>query len=99
MTSGESRVEWFVYDHDCKLLTSALSGVTAAVVVVILNLALVFGMAVIVNRGTGEINWFSVLLCILAFVALQKLKLDVLLVIIAGGVIGVIYTLLRGVTL
>jgi chromate transporter len=79
-----------------KLLTSSLSGVTAAVVGVILNLALVFGMAVIVDRGTGEINWFSVVLGILAFLALQKLKLDVLLVIIAGGVIGIIYTLLRG---
>lgn len=70
-------------------LTAALSGVTAAVVGVILNLALVFGAAVIFPQGPGRpINWFAITLTVMAFVALYRLKLDVLWVVLAGGVIG-----------
>ena len=72
-----------------KMLTGALSGVTAAVVGVILNLALVFGAAVIFPNGfTGNVNWFAFLMSIAAFVALFKFKIDVLWVILAGGLIG-----------
>ena len=72
-----------------RLLTGALSGVTAAVVGVILNLALVFGAAVIfTNLSFADINWFAAMLSLAAFVALFKVKIDVLLVILAGGLIG-----------
>jgi chromate transporter len=72
-----------------KNLTSALSGVTAAVVGVILNLALVFGLAVILPQGwQGEINRFAVMMSLAAFIALYRLKVDVLWVVLAGGVIG-----------
>ena len=72
-----------------RLLTGALSGVTAAVVGVILNLALVFGAAVIfTNLSFADINWFAALLSLAAFVALFRFKIDVLLVILAGGLIG-----------
>ena len=72
-----------------KNLTSALSGVTAAVVGVILNLALVFGLAVILPQGwQGEINWFAAVMSLAAFIALYRLKVDVLWVVLAGGVIG-----------
>jgi chromate transporter len=76
-------------------LTGALAGITAAVVGVILNLALVFGAAVIWPQGLrGEINWFALALSILSFVALYRFKLDVLLVVIAGGLIGLLHALL-----
>ena len=72
-----------------RLLTGALSGVTAAVVGVILNLALVFGAAVIfTNLSFADINWFAAMLSLAAFVALFRFKIDVLLVILAGGLIG-----------
>lgn len=70
-------------------LTGALSAVTAAVVGVVLNLALVFGVAVIFPGGfSGNIEWFSAVMSIAAFVALYKFKADVLLVVLIGGLIG-----------
>jgi chromate transporter len=67
-------------------LTAALSGVTAAVVGVILNLALMFGAAVIFQNT--QINVFTLVLACLSFVALYFLKADVLLVVLAGGLCG-----------
>jgi chromate transporter len=76
-------------------ISGALSGVTAAVVGVIFNLALVFGAAVILPNGlTGEVNWFALLISIAALTALFRLKIGVLWVIVAGGLIGLIKTLL-----
>lgn len=70
---------------------SALSGVTAAVVGVILNLALVFGATVMVPAGwSGSPDWLAGALAIAAFVALERLKLDVTLVILFGGIIGIV---------
>ena len=69
-----------------KNLASALSGVTAAVVGVILNLALYFGWTVIF--ANSEVNVFALILAILSFVALYFLKVDVLLVVILGGLCG-----------
>jgi chromate transporter len=75
-----------------KNLTSALSGITAAVVGVILNLALVFGAAVIWPQGfSGGINWFAAIVSVAAFVALYRLKLDVLWVVLAGGTLGFLH--------
>ena len=76
-------------------LTGALSGVTAAVVGVILNLALVFGAAVIWTDGLGRnIEWFSAAVSVAAFVALYKFKASVVIVILAGGLIGLARTFL-----
>ncbi|HJR06176.1 MAG TPA: chromate transporter [Pyrinomonadaceae bacterium] len=73
-------------------LTGALSGITAAVVGVILNLALVFGAAVIWPHGfTGGVNWFAAVLSVVAFIALYRLKLDVLWVVLAGGALGLLH--------
>jgi chromate transporter len=78
-----------------KKLTAALSGITAAVVGVILNLALVFGAAVIWPNGlTGGTDWFAATLSAISFVALYLLKADVLLVVILGGLAGLGRTLL-----
>lgn len=69
-----------------KRLSGALTFVTSAVVGVILNLSIVFGSAVFI--GADGMNWFGITLSAMAFVALYFLKADVLLVIVAGGLIG-----------
>ncbi len=75
-------------------ITAALSGVTAAVVGVILNLALVFGVAVIWQSSKlTDINWFAAVMSVAAFVALYRYKIDVLWVILAAGIIGLLWTL------
>ena len=78
-----------------KNLTGALSGVTAAVVGVVLNLALVFGAAVILPQGVaGNVDWFAAAMSVLAFIALYKFKAEVLWVVLAGGLIGLGKTML-----
>ena len=67
-------------------LSSALAGVTAAVVGVILNLAIVFGATVIFPEF--QTNWFALGLAIISFLALYFLKLDVLPIILFGGLCG-----------
>jgi chromate transporter len=70
-------------------LSGALSGITAAVVGVVLNLALVFGAAVVWPRGiTSGPDWFSLGVSALAFAALYRLKLDVVWVVVLGGLAG-----------
>ncbi len=67
-------------------LTAALSGVTAAVVGVILNLALSFGAAILFVNGS--LDFFALILAVLSFVALYFFKADVLLIVILGGLCG-----------
>jgi chromate transporter len=77
-----------------KNLTGALTGVTAAVVGVILNLALVFGVTVIWPHGfSGGTDWFAAVLSVAAFITLYRLKIDVLWVVLTGGLMGLIRTL------
>jgi len=78
-----------------RTLTGALSGITAAVVGVILNLAVVFGATVIFPRGlTGGIDGFSAGLTVAAFFALFRLKISVPWVVLAGGALGLAWTML-----
>jgi chromate transporter len=78
-------------------LTGALGGITAAVVGVVLNLALVFGAAVIWPRGwSGGTDWFAAALGLAAFAALYRFKVDVLWVVIGGGLLGLTGTLFGG---
>lgn len=67
-------------------LASALSGVTASVVGVILNLALMFAVTVIFPHF--QTNYFALVLAVLSFAALYFLKADVLLVVVLGGLCG-----------
>jgi chromate transporter len=63
------------------------------VVGVILNLALVFGSTVIWPQGIGvEINSFAAVLSVAAFLALHRLKTEVQWVVLAGGLIGLVWT-------
>jgi chromate transporter len=75
-----------------KSLSSALSTVTAAVVGVILNLALWFGLHVIFPRN-GNVDWFAVLVCAVAFIGMLRWKWDIVPVVLGSGLLGLIYTL------
>jgi chromate transporter len=69
-------------------LTAALSAVTAAVVGVILNLALWFGRETLVPPGA--INLFGIVICAGAFAALQWGKRDIIPVVGAAAVLGLL---------
>jgi chromate transporter len=78
--------------HDIKF-TAPLTGITAAVVGVVLNLAVFFALHVLWPDGFGKtFEWFSALLTIAAFVALWRLKLGIIPVIGLCGIAGLIYT-------
>jgi chromate transporter len=70
-------------------LNSALSGITSAVVGVILNLALLFGATVILQAGRG-IDPFAAVASAVAFIALYRFKVDVVWAVAAGATAGVI---------
>ncbi|MCU7845114.1 MAG: chromate efflux transporter [Candidatus Thiodiazotropha sp. (ex Monitilora ramsayi)] len=80
--------------HDVKF-TAPLTGITAAVVGVILNLALFFAYHVLWPEGfNGTFEWVSLLIGIAAFIALFRYKIGILPVIGASAVIGLGYSLL-----
>jgi chromate transporter len=71
-------------------LTSALSTITAAIVGVILNLAVWFARGVF-YPAAGVVDWFAIVLCAAAFVAMLRYKIDIIPVILASGLIGLIW--------
>ncbi|MBC8039313.1 MAG: chromate efflux transporter [Opitutaceae bacterium] len=74
-----------------KLLTAALGAVTASVVGVILNLAVWFGWHVTFPAGTwASVDWFAVVVGAVAFVALHRFKVNLIAVIAASGVAGLV---------
>ena len=76
-------------------LTNALSAVTAAIVGVILNLAVWFALHVFFP-GAGVIDWFAIVLCAAAFVAMLRYKIDIIPVVVASGLLGLTYKVLLG---
>src|SRR5437667_4698039 len=79
-------------------LTAALSAITAAIVGVVLNLAVWFGLRVFFP-GNGAMDWFAIFLCAAAFVAMLRYKIDIIPVIIGAGILGLLYNFLRGFSL
>jgi len=79
--------------RDNRKISSALSGITAAVVGVVLNLSVWFGMYVIFPQS-GRINWFAIVLGILSFIAMQWLKIGMITVIAISGIAGTVWNLL-----
>ena len=73
-----------------KKLTAALSAVTAAIVGVILNLAVWFGLHVFFPNA-GVIDWFAVVVCAAAFVAMFRYRIDIIPVVLGSGLLGLIY--------
>ena len=76
-------------------LTSMLSAVTAAVVGVVLNLAVWFGIHV-VFPGAGEVDWFVVAVSVMVFLGMWKWKWEIVPVVAGGGVLGLIYRSIMG---
>ena len=76
-----------------RLLTSALSTITAAVVGVVLNLAVWFGISVLLPPS-GGIDWFAVTVAAGVFIGLVKWKWDVVPVVLGAGLLGLIFRLL-----
>ncbi len=64
-------------------LSTALSAVTAAVVGVVLNLAAWFGLHVIFP-GQGVVDWFAILIGVVAFVGMVRWKWDIVPVVLSG---------------
>src|SRR5437764_2983302 len=73
-----------------KQLTAALSTVTVAVVGVILNLAVWFGVHVIFPPG-GNVDWFAIVVCAIAFLGMLRWKWHIVPVILGSGLLGLIY--------
>ena len=71
-------------------LTGALSAITAAVVGVILNLAVWFGMHVLFPVDAG-FNWFAAVIGLASFIGLQWGGLGIIKVILMAGGIGVLF--------
>ena len=81
--------------HGNLKFTAPLTAITAAVVGVIVNLAVFFAWHVFWPAGfDGRIEWFAVLISIVAFVALLRYKAGVVSVIAACGVAGLAYQFL-----
>ncbi len=75
--------------------TAPLTGITAAVVGVVLNLAVFFAYHVLWPEGfEGRFEWFSALIGAAAFVALFRFKVGIVSVIGACAVVGLGYSLL-----
>jgi chromate transporter len=76
--------------HDLKF-TAPLTAITAAVVGVILNLAVFFGYHVLWPQGfNGAFDWISALIALAAAVALLRFKRNVIHVIAACAICGLI---------
>lgn len=76
-------------------LTAILTGVTAAVVGVVLNLAVVFGTAVIWPSGVlTSPDVVAAALCLAALAALHLFSLDIVWIVLAGGLVGLVRSFL-----
>ncbi|MDF3868072.1 chromate efflux transporter [Pseudomonas denitrificans (nom. rej.)] len=83
--------------HNELKFTAPLTGITAAVVGVILNLAMFFGYHVLWPNGLGgAFDWPSAVIAIAAAVALFRFKRGVIQVLVACAVAGLVVHLLRG---
>jgi len=75
--------------------TAPLTGITAAVVGVIVNLAVFFAYHVLWPAGfDGKFEWFAAVIGAAAFIALFRYKVGIVSVIAACAVVGLGYTLL-----
>jgi len=80
--------------HDAKF-TAPLTGITAAVVGVVINLAVFFAYHVLWPEGfDGTFEWFSALIGAAAFITLFRFKMGVVSVIGLCALIGLIHSLI-----
>ena len=82
--------------HGNLKFTAPLTGITAAVVGVILNLAVFFAYHVLWPKGFGgAFEWISAAIGLAAFLAIWRYKAGIITVIAACGTTGLIVSLLR----
>lgn len=75
--------------------TAPLTGITAAVVGVILNLGLFFTYHVVWPSGlNASADWFSAVVAIVGLIALVRFKVGVIPLILMSGLIGLVYRML-----
>ena len=79
-------------------LTTALSAITAAVVGVVMNLAVWFGMHILLPKNE-PFNCFAAVVGVLVFFGMWKWKWGIIPVIIGAGILGLLYNLMRGISL
>jgi chromate transporter len=79
-------------------LRAVLTGVTAAVVGVIANLAVFFATRVLFPDGYSfvGIDVFALVVAVVSFVVLQRFKAPVYLLVPIGAVVGMVWTLVQG---
>jgi chromate transporter len=77
-----------------KRLGAALSGVTAAVVGVIANLAVFFGLHVLPRPGI--VDWFAVIIAAVSLVAIRRFAVKVYWLVPVAAVVGMAWSLLGG---
>lgn len=76
-------------------LQAALSAITAAVVGVVLNLAVWFGMRTLSHGRFGadwirQLDWLAALVALAAFVALTRWKANIVVLIVAAAALGIV---------
>jgi chromate transporter len=74
-------------------LSSALSGITSAVVGVIFNLAVFFGSQVFLPKS-GGIDFAAVLIAVAAFIGMWQWKWNIIYVVFGAGLVGMCYRLI-----
>jgi chromate transporter len=77
-------------------LRAILIGVTAAVVGVIANLAVFFATQVLFPEGVSlqGLDVFALIVAVASFVVLQRFKVPIYLMVPAGAIVGMVWTLL-----
>lgn len=73
-----------------RTLVGGLATITAAVVGVVLNLAVWFGLHVLFPGGRG-LDWFPVVVAAIAFAGLQRYRWDIVPVVGGAALLGLLY--------
>jgi chromate transporter len=73
-------------------LSASLSSITAAVVGVVLNLAVWFGLQILFP-ASGGFDYFSAAVGLAAFVAIQRFRTDIIAVVAGAALAGLLYHL------
>jgi chromate transporter len=82
--------------HGNLKFTAPLTGITAAVVGVIVNLAVFFALHVLWPQGQGgHFEWPAAVIGLLAALALFRFKAGVIPVVLGSGALGLLWTLAR----
>lgn len=91
-----SGAPWIENTRDNVRLTAPLSAITAAVVGVILNLALFFAYHVFLQSPWfAGVDWLAIGLAVMAWLALARFKINVIAVIAAYALLGMLVQWLR----